>query len=137
MTDSGKVAYSRMEAGFEFPPSTIRLDAAAVALYVEAVEETSSLYQDRVLVPPSAVAAYAQAALAEKIDLLPGTIHVSLEAEFLAEVNVGGTITCHARVNRKQERGKIRLLSIDLEVLDGAAVPVMKGKTSFMLPEAG
>lgn len=137
MADSGKVEYSRLEAGFEFPPATFHLDPATVALYIAAVEDTSSLYADGRLVPPSAIAAYAQAALAEKINLLPGTIHVSFEAEFLAEVKVGDTITCRARVGRKQERGKLRLLSIDLDVFDSAAVPVLKGKTSFMLPEAG
>ena len=131
-----KIEYSQLEVGYEFPPSTFVLDPVTVATYIAAVEETSSLYQDAGLVPPSAIAAYAQAALAAKISLLAGTIHVSQELEFLATVNVGETIKSHAMVSRKQERSKMRLLSVDLKVFDQNSRLVMKGKTSFILPDA-
>jgi len=134
MPDQEKLEYSQLETGYEFPPSTFDLDPALIAEYIQAVEETSSLYQDALLVPPSAIAAYAQAALAAKIALLPGTIHVSQELEFMGSVNAWDTLTSRARVTRKQERAKMRILNIELAVFDRNARLVMKGKTSFILP---
>lgn len=134
MAHQEKLEYSQLETGYEFPPTSYVLDHSIVDKYIKAVEETSSLYQDSQLVPPTAVAAYAQAALSDGISLLPGTIHVSQDLQFLEAVYVGGTITVHARVSRKQERGKMRILNIDIDVFDQMSRSVMKGKTSFILP---
>ena len=131
-----KLDFNSLETGFEFPSSAYRIDPDLVAKYIQAVEETSDLFAGTNLVPPSAVAAYAQAALLEHIDLLPGTIHVSQDLEFLGEVRVGDEVTSRARVSRKQERGKMRILNIELEVMDTNNNTLMKGKNSFILPDA-
>ncbi len=135
MPEEQKVEYSQLEAGYQFPASSYKLDATTVATYLKAVEDTSHLYQDTKLVPPMAVAAYAMAALSQGISLPPGTIHVSQELEFIDTVSVNDSLTSHAKVNRKQSRGKFHLLAIDLRVFNQNQQAVLAGKTTFILPE--
>ncbi|MFC1946173.1 MaoC family dehydratase N-terminal domain-containing protein [Chloroflexota bacterium] len=136
MAGMEKVGFENLEAGYEFPEACVTLEAADVDTYLKAVGETSPLYRRKSLVPPTAVAARAMAALAECISLQPGTIHVSQELEFSAAVKVGDSITMHARVGRRQERSGMRLLAIELEVRCGPSAVVMRGRTSFILPAA-
>ena len=135
MPEEQKVGYSQLETGYKFPPSSYKLDSPTVATYLQAVEETSSLYQNTELVPPMAVAAYAMAALSEGISLPPGTIHVSQEFEFLDTVSTTDTVTSYATVSRRQNRGKLHLLTVDLNVFNQNQRKVLAGKTSFVLPE--
>jgi len=136
MSYQEKIEYGQLETGYEFSPSSYYLDPVLINKYINAVEETSSLYQETRLVPPTAVAAYALTALSERISLLPGTIHVSQELEFLGSVNMGDTITCHAVVGRKHERLNMCLLNINIDVFDQNSKLVMKGKTSFVTPSS-
>ena len=137
MPKEQKVEYSQLEAGYEFPPSSYKLDSSMVAMYLKAVEDTSSLYQDTELVPPMAVAAYAMAALSESISLPSGTIHVSQELEFIDTVSIKDTITSYAKVSRKQSRSKFHLLTVELNVFNQRQKAVLAGKTSFILPAYG
>ena len=135
MPDKQKIEYSQLETGFEFPPSSYKLDSTMVVTYLKAVEEKSKLYQDTSTVPPMAIAAHAMAALSEGICLPPGTIHVSQEFAFLDTANVDDTFTSYARVGKKQSRGTFNLLVVDLDVTDQDMKKVLTGKTSFILPE--
>lgn len=137
MAKRSKIEYSRMEVGDRFTPISYKLEASMVATYLRAVEESSRLYQDTELVPPMAVAAYAMAALSEGISLPPGTIHVNQELEFLDAVSVGDTITCQASVSRKQDRGRLHLMNIDIDVFNQNRKKVLAGKVGFILPEYG
>jgi len=137
MPKEQKVEYSQLEAGYEFPPSSYKLDSSMVAMYLKAVEDTSSLYQDTELVPPMAIAAYAIAALSESISLPSGTIHVSQELEFIDTVSINDTLISYAKVSRKQSRGKFHLLTIELNVFNQRQKAVLAGKTSFILPAYG
>jgi len=135
MAKQPKLEYHQMEVGYEFPPASYKLDASMVSTYLKAVEETSRLYQDTELVPPMAIAAYAMAALSQGISLPPGTIHVNQELEFLDTVSVRDTITCQAKVSRKQNRGRLHLMTIDLDVFNQNQKKVLAGKVGFVLPE--
>jgi len=137
MSEKQKIKYSQLEAGYEFPPSSYKLDTSIVSTYLKAVEDTSRLYQDNELVPPMVVAAYAMAALSQGICLPPGAIHVSQELEFIDTVSVNERLISCARVSRKQSRGKFHLLAIDLNVFNQNQKVVLAGKTSFILPEQG
>jgi acyl dehydratase len=128
--------YHQLEVGNEFPPTQYQVDSATVAAYLEAVQETSSLYRDTSIVPPLAVAARAMAALSEALSFPSGAIHVSQELEFMAMVSTRDELTSRARVSRKQDRGKLHLLTIDFQVVNQAGSPVLSGKTSFILPTA-
>ncbi len=129
-----KVEYSQLVPGYQFPPSSYKLDSSMVATYLKAVEEVSSLYQDTKLVPPMAIAAYAMAALSKDMCLPPGTIHVTQEFEFIDTVSTKDTIISYATVSRKQSRGKFHFLTIDLKVFNQRQKVVLTGKTSFILP---
>jgi acyl dehydratase len=130
-----RVSFNQLEPGYEFPPSSFKLDSAAVSAYIRAVEDTTSLYQGAALVPPLAVAALAMTALTEGISLPPGTIHVSQEFEFSATVTTDDTVTSFASVSRKHSRGKLHLLTVSFKVLNQKQQAVLAGKTSFILPE--
>ena len=135
MPERQKIEYEHIETGYEFHPVSYQLDAGMIAAYLQAVGDTSPLYQDSELVPPMAVAALAMAALLESISLPGGTIHVSQEIEFIDPVSVKDTITCRARVSRKHERGKLHLMTIELNVFNQTQEAVLSGKTSFVLPQ--
>ncbi|MFC1861825.1 MaoC family dehydratase N-terminal domain-containing protein [Chloroflexota bacterium] len=134
MSKPQKIEYHQIEAGHEFHPVSYQLDASIVATYLRAVGETSSLYQNTKLVPPMAAAAHALATLSDGISLPPRTIHVSQELEFFDTVNVGDTIVCNAKVIRKQDRGKLHIMTIDLNVFNQKHKRVLAGRTSFVLP---
>jgi len=135
MPEKQKIEYSQLEVGYEFPPSSYKLDSSMVTTYLKAVEDASALYQDTVLVPPMAIAAHAMASLSESISLPPGTIHVSQEFEFIDAVSINDTLISYAKVSRKQSRGKFHLLIVDLNVVNQNQKAVLTGKTSFILPE--
>jgi len=102
--------------------------------YLKAVEEESVIYRGTGLVPPMAVAALALKALADAISMPPGTVHVSQEFDFMATVNINDVLTSRARVNRVQERGKLHLVNVDINVTNQENRPVLSGKTGFILP---
>lgn len=128
------IAYQQVSAGFEFPPSSCKLDTAMVDDYIKAVGDSSNLYRDSKLVPPTALAACAMYALSGNISFPPGSIHVSQELEFLGTVYREDTITCQAKVSKKQDRGKLHLMTIDLAVYKDRN-KVMTGKVGFVMPE--
>ncbi|MBI4286455.1 MAG: MaoC family dehydratase N-terminal domain-containing protein [Chloroflexi bacterium] len=133
MAESPRIAFAQLVIGYELPPNRFTLDGATVLTYLRAVEDESSLYQDS-LVPPMAVAARAMAALGEGMSLPAGAIHVSQEFEFLGTVKVGENLTSYAKVSRKVDRGKIHMLTIDLDVCKAERQSVVTGKTGFILP---
>ncbi len=135
MSQQPKVEYSQLEKGYEFPLVSYALDPKMVSTYLKAVEETDSIYQGTGLVPPTAVAACAMAALSESLSFPPGSIHVSQEFEFKDVISIGDTVFCKAKVSRKQTRGKLNLLSVSLEVRDQEQKLVLSGETGFVLPE--
>ena len=135
MAKRQKVEYRQLEIGYEFPPVSYRLYSTVVSTYLKAIKNTSELYQGTELVPPMAVATCAMRALLEGLTIPDGAIHVSQELEFMDTARVGDTIVCHARVSRKQDRGRLHLLSIDLSVFNQAQQQVLAGQTGFVLPE--
>lgn len=134
MPEQGKIEYQDLKAGQEFPPAAFQVDSTTVADYLKAVEEDNAIYQNTGLVPPMAVAALALKSLISAISMPPGTIHVSQEFEFIDTVNTQDTLTSRAGVSRIQERGKLHLISIDINVSNQEQKPVLAGKTSFILP---
>jgi acyl dehydratase len=128
-------AYSELEAGYEFPPGSYTLDAARVALFLKAVEDSSYPYLENRIVPPMAVAALAMSSLSNTISLPPGSIHVSQEISFVEPVRPDENLTSHAKLSRTQKRGKLHLIAVDFDVRNQAGKTVLTGKTSFILPQ--
>ena len=129
-----KTGYQDLKEGQEFAPASFQVDAITVADYLKAVEEENGLYENTGLVPPMAVAALSLKALISAISMPPGTIHVSQEFEFTANVKIGDVLTSRARVSRVQDRGKLHLMNVDTSVLNQENKPVLTGKTGFILP---
>ena len=135
--------YSQLEAGYEFPPGSFRLDASRVSLYLKAVQDKSYPYQEnrpalspsKGLIPPMAVAALALATLSNTISLPPGSIHVSQELGFVQAVSLDDSLTSYAKVSRAQKRGKLHLIAVDISVRNQDRQTVLTGKTSFILPQ--
>lgn len=133
MSEKPKLAAGELTVGYEFPAASYCLELETVALYLRAVG-AGGLYRDGKLVPPTAIAAYAMATMADNMALPEGTIHTHQELEFKKAVFVGETITCKARVSRNQARGKFHFLNIDLDVTDSGQHAVLAGKAGFILP---
>ena len=127
--------YSELEAGYEFPPGKYRIDSSRVSIFLKAIGDTSPLYQETRFVPPMVVAALAMARLSDTISLPPGAIHVSQELSFLEAVTVDDNLTSYARLTRTQKRGKLHLLTVDLNVYDQSQRVVLTARTSFILPQ--
>jgi acyl dehydratase len=106
-----------------------------VELYLEAVNESNDLYRVERLVPPMAVTAFAMAALSQSIAMPAGTIHVTQELDFLGLVRVGDTITCNSTVSRKQDRGGLHIMNVDIEVTNQHQDQILKGRVGFILPD--
>ena len=134
MAEPVKIEYFQLMVGFEFPPQSYSLDLASVELYLQATRDNAEFYRDGNLVPPMAATAYAMTSLSQAVALPAGTIHVSQELDFLKTLKIGDSITCCSKVSRKVDRGGLRLMNIDITVINQNAEIVLTGKVGFLLP---
>jgi len=135
MPEHEQIDYRQLEAGYEFPPISYRIDSSMVDAYLEAVEEDSSLYRDSDLVPPMAIAAQALVALSKAVSFPDGAVHISQVVEFVDTADTRDAITSYASVSRIQKRSRFCLLSINLSACKDVDRVVFRGKTDFILPE--
>jgi acyl dehydratase len=129
-----KAEFNQLFVGFEFPSQSYTFDLPSVSIYLESIQESNELYLGTGLVPPMLVAAYTMAALSRSISMPPGTIHVTQELDFLGLVHVGNTITCSSKVSRKQERGGLHLMNVDICAANQNQEMVLSGRVGFILP---
>lgn len=128
-----RVKYEQLADGFQFSPSTITIDPKTVFQYLKATEDENGIY-DNTFIPPMAVTALAMASMAEKFELLPGTVHVSQQLEFLKTVKINETLTSYVGVNRKVARGKFHMLNMGIKVDNDKNETVITGEIGFILP---
>ncbi|NQT71531.1 MAG: MaoC family dehydratase [Chloroflexi bacterium] len=129
-----KLEYRQLEVGQQFPAVSFNLDSDSLAAYLKSTGELDSLYEGTGIVPPTAVAAWALISLLEHVALPEGTIHLSQELQCLSMATEGDTLNCRARVSRKQERGRLRLLDIEFDVVGKEGTLLISGKSSFNFP---
>lgn len=132
MTDRKRVAFSQLETGYQFPPAAYDLTPELIDSYLQATGEAHPLFLAEKIVPPTAVTAHALAALAEGIEIPPGTIHTAQEIESTRPVFVGDTITSQATVDAKRTRKNMEILTIGIAVSNQHGETVLKGKTTFL-----
>jgi len=137
MTVRRPVDCRQLEAGFELPVTSYRVDASAVAAYLAVVDEPDSLYREASLVPPMAIVARAMAALSEAIAFPDGAVHVSQSVGFLGLTSTEDTLIGRACVDRVQRRGRLHLVSIELSADRDDGQPVLRARTDFILPRDG
>ena len=129
-----KIDYEKLTTGYEFKPSGFCIDRNSMDKYLDAVDGDKSLYEKDNIVPPMSIAALAMTAMAERLSMPPGAVHVSQDIQFLGTVRIDEELTSLARVNRIVNRGKIHMLSIGINVINEKNISVLAAETSFILP---
>ena len=124
------LSFDQLAGGYEFPLAICELNAAVISKYVEAVDGQS----EPEFVPPLAIAAQVMTAMSKSFMPPPGSIHASQELEFFKVVPIGTTINCHSRVAQRINRGKLHLLTIEMDALDQDNEKVLSGKATLVLP---
>ena len=131
------VDYSALEAGQQISDRTHLLDAALVSRFADAVEDRATLRSSvdgGHPVPPMAIAALSLRGVLQDLEIPGGTLHVGQELEFRRALEVGAKLDCRATVAQNSVRGEWRFLVVKLEVVDGAGVVVMTGKSTIIVP---
>ena len=109
-----------------------------VAKYLSALESSTTLYNERQLVPPMALAARTLGLLIEKLGLPPGTVHISQEVTALKPVSLGQEICAEAKPSRPFRRGQWEFLSVEFTLYEQEngqpGEQVLRGKTTVMSP---
>lgn len=130
---SAGAGFEQLAVGYELSPVSYELSESAISKYLEAVAKQRG-YPSSDFVPPMFIAARSLEVLSGLTRLLAGAIHTSQEFEFLKLVPVGTTISCHGRVVQKLQRGRLRLLVIELSTFNQDKEQVLAGKTTLVLP---
>ena len=131
------VDYSVLEPGQEISAQTHRLDADAVAKYVEAVDDRSENFRDAggmELAPPMAVAALSVRGVVNDLGIPGGTLHAGQELQFSGPVQIGEVLECRAKVLQNSVRGQWRFIVVEQTVLGSGGRRVMAGKSTIMVP---
>lgn len=134
--DSLPITFEQLVAGYEFSSSSYELNTSVISKYLEAVgrpSKPSSPVSE--CVPPMAIAACAINAVAQSFSLPAGAMHTAQELEFLKLVPVGATINCRGRVAQKVDRGKLHLLTVELEARNQEQEKVLSGQATIVVPD--
>jgi len=135
-----ELVYNQISPGYRFPPVRIQLQKAMVDDYLKAVHGRNTgpgkvtMEDGRETVPPTAAGVLAMRSLMDSVSLPHGSIHISQDFEFKGLMAVGDTVLSQAEVVRKQERGAIRLLTMDIVLANEASVELIRGRMVVMVP---
>lgn len=124
----------QLHAGDSFAVGPFRIDEDAMAQYLASTGGDRAFYSRHDAVPPMAVAGRALGALIERLSMPAGSVHIGQEVDFLGTARTGEELACTVKVARESSRGGWRILSLDFDV-NGSRGPVLKGRTTVMLPQ--
>ena len=128
---------SELKPGDQVPALTLTLEPERIKEYLEATEETSGHFADcspGQIVPPTAVAGLAIAALFNNLEMPAGTIHTTQEIRWHRPAQIGQTLTAHVSVTRDSQRRNLRLMAVKLAISNANGETIMEGETGFILP---
>ena len=134
------IDYAALAIGQEVSRQSYVLDKKSVDLYVEAVQDNSSMdtaYESADLpnlAPPMSVAALSLRGVVNDLKIPGGTLHVGQEMTYTKPVEVGEQLDCVAVLTSNNVRGDWRFMVVDLQVSNSAGKIVMGGKSTIMLP---
>ena len=134
------IDYAALAIGQEVSRQSYVLDKKSVALYMEAVQDNSTVdtpYEStglENLAPPMSVATLSLRGVVTDLKIPGGTLHVGQEMTYSKPVEVGEQLDCLAVLTSNNVRGDWRFMVVDLQVSDSAGEIVMGGKSTIMLP---
>jgi hypothetical protein len=124
-----------LSKGHPFPPTSFSFTRNELERYLAAVEDGNTLYRERGLAPPLAVAARALGVLLELMELPAGTLHTGQEVEARAPVPLDVPLTLSGRVAQRSERAGMVISVLEFEVTaERAPGPAVAGRTTVMAP---
>ncbi|MED5429567.1 MAG: MaoC family dehydratase [Chloroflexota bacterium] len=131
-----KISYSELEIGTIVSKQSYVLDRESVQKYILAVEDStfSTVAESSNIAPPMSIAALSLRGVVNDLNIPGGTLHIGQELSFLKTVPVGIYLECEAVLSSNSVRGDFRFMVVDLSVRDDVKEPVMKGKSTIMLP---
>ena len=134
------IDYAALAIGQEVSRQSYVLDKKSVDLYMEAVQDNSSMdtpYESADLpnlAPPMSVAALSLRGVVNDLKIPGGTLHVGQEMTYTKPVEVGEQLDCVAVLTSNNVRGDWRFMVVDLQVSNSAGKIVMGGKSTILLP---
>lgn len=138
---ASEIDLSTTNVGALLGPYEFSFDSKRAAKYVAAVGGDESPDYGAEL-PPAAVVAEGLTRLIEELDLFGeqilkagGVVHTSQEAEYMAPVLVGETITASARLAGNSVRMGSRFVSVFTEFRNGANSIVATASSTIVVPE--
>ena len=135
MAPAARILLPDLPKGHAFPETSLQITREDVGAYIAAVADTNSLYSDKGLAPPLAVAARALGSLLEIVELPWGSLHTGQELEMSAGVPIGAELTLSGRVAQRSERGGLVISVLEFSVTPaGQATPSVSGRTTVMGP---
>ena len=127
---------SQLPVGHQFTPAQYHLRPDEVGRYLDAVEDSSTLFRRQDVVPPTALAAYALKGILREIDLPGGAVHAAQDLSFSQAVGMGETVVFRAKLSQNSIRSGWRYLTIDLSATVEDGSQVMEGRSTILIPEA-
>lgn len=126
---------SPLAAGQEIAGTILRLDVATVQGYLSAVEETSPLYRENRLVPPTAIATLGIRVILEKLALPSGTLHAAQELSMCRAVAIDEEVSCTAKIAQCSIRGDWQFAVVEFTVRDKQGEAIQEGRTTLLVPQ--
>jgi hypothetical protein len=123
--------------GQPLAPATFTITMKEARAYVQAVGDTSAVYQQAAApLPPLLLAARGLQLLMAQVEIPPGTVHGSQECEFFQSAYAGRPLNLTASVPRAATRQGQRFVTLEMEVFDGEAL-VCRGRAALIIPAQG
>ena len=126
---------SPLATGQEIAGIALRLDVATVQGYLSAVEESSPLYRESRLVPPTAIAALGIRVILEKLALPSGTLHAAQELSMNRAVAIDEDVSCTARIAQCSLRGDWQFAVVEFTIMDKQGEAIQEGRTTLLVPQ--
>jgi hypothetical protein len=123
--------------GQPLAPMTFTITADEARAYLQAVGDTSALYQQAPApLPPLLLAARGLQLLMAQVEIPPGTVHGSQECEFFQPASAGQPLNLTASVPRAATRQGQRFVTLEMELFDGGTL-VCRGRAALIIPARG
>ena len=114
-----------------------QITADGMREYLDAVGDTSPVYQESGTPPPLMLTARVVGLLLERLSLPDGAIHSLQDVETVNPASLGCEVLATARLEPPRERGGLRFLTVNYCITDSTAgQELQRGKTTVLLPAA-